>query len=104
MTTNTAPIATRMQTTPVPYAAAAFTNGYEFTEGSGYQLPEYPFVTPPEIATGERKRHLIVIVGGGITGLTLARTPYYCDRLESHVVRFPHVNAPHAHDFYLDVA
>lgn len=31
----------------------------------------------------------------------LARTPYYCDRLESHVVRFPHVNAPHSHDFYL---
>ena len=30
-----------------------------------------------------------------------ARTPYYCDRLESHVVRFPHVNAPHAHSFYL---
>ena len=31
----------------------------------------------------------------------LAHTPYYCDRLESHVVRFPHVNAPHGHDFYL---
>ena len=31
----------------------------------------------------------------------LARTPYYCDRLERHVLRFPHVNAPHAHDFYL---
>ncbi|MDQ2795419.1 MAG: AraC family transcriptional regulator [Bacteroidota bacterium] len=31
----------------------------------------------------------------------LARTPYYCDRLQSHVVRFPHVNVPHAHDFYL---
>ena len=31
----------------------------------------------------------------------LARTPYYCDRLETHVVRFPHVNAAHAHSFYL---
>ena len=31
----------------------------------------------------------------------LAHTPYYCDRLETHVVRFPHVNVPHAHDFYL---
>ncbi|GAB3650895.1 helix-turn-helix transcriptional regulator [Hymenobacter agri] len=31
----------------------------------------------------------------------LARTPYYCDRLERHIVRHPHVNAPHAHDFYL---
>jgi 3-(3-hydroxy-phenyl)propionate hydroxylase len=72
MTTNTRPVATRMQTTPLPYAAAAFTNGYEFTEGSGYQLPEYPFVTPPEIASGQCKRHPIVIVGGGITGLTLA--------------------------------
>ncbi|WP_201983296.1 helix-turn-helix transcriptional regulator [Hymenobacter rubidus] len=30
-----------------------------------------------------------------------ARTPYYCERLETHVVRFPHVNEPHAHDFYL---
>ena len=59
-------------TTPPAYAAAAFTNGYEFTEGSGYQLPEYPFVEPPEIATGEIRRHPIVIVGGGITGLSLA--------------------------------
>ena len=72
MTTHTRPVATRMQTAPLPYAAAAFTNGYEFTEGSGYQLPEYPFVEPPEIATGECKRHPIVIVGGGITGLSLA--------------------------------
>ncbi|WP_426059471.1 helix-turn-helix domain-containing protein [Hymenobacter sp. B1770] len=30
-----------------------------------------------------------------------ARAPYYCERLETHVVRFPHVNVPHAHDFYL---
>ncbi|WP_035563589.1 helix-turn-helix domain-containing protein [Hymenobacter sp. IS2118] len=30
-----------------------------------------------------------------------ARSPYYCERLETHVVRFPHVNVPHAHDFYL---
>ncbi len=30
-----------------------------------------------------------------------ARTPYYCERLETHVVRFPHVSVPHAHDFYL---
>ena len=51
---------------------AAFANGYEFTQGSGYALPEYPFVEPPEIASGEVTRHAIVIVGGGITGLTLA--------------------------------
>ncbi|WP_046246818.1 helix-turn-helix domain-containing protein [Hymenobacter terrenus] len=30
-----------------------------------------------------------------------ARTPYYCERLETHVVRFPHVNVPHTHNFYL---
>ena len=61
-----------MQTTAPAYAAAAFTNGYEFTEGSGYQLPEYAFVEPPELATGECKRHAIVIVGGGLAGLSLA--------------------------------
>ena len=54
------------------YRDVAFTNGYEFTQGSGYALPEYPFVAPPELASGEVKRHAVVIVGGGITGLTMA--------------------------------
>lgn len=54
------------------YAETAFSNGYEFTEGTGYTLPEYPFVAPPELATGEVRRYPIVIVGGGITGLSLA--------------------------------
>ncbi len=54
------------------FAEVAYTNGYEFTEGSGYTLPEYPFVIPPELAQGTIGRHEIVIVGGGITGLTLA--------------------------------
>ena len=54
------------------YAETAHTNGYEFTQGKGYVLPEYPFVEPPEIRSGETSRHPIVIVGGGITGLTLA--------------------------------
>ena len=54
------------------YARIASSNGYEFTQGSGYVLPEYPFVPPPELASGEPGRHRIVIVGGGITGLTLA--------------------------------
>ena len=49
-----------------------FTNGYEFTQGTGYTLPEYPFVTPPELAQNKTLRHAVVIVGGGITGLTLA--------------------------------
>jgi 3-(3-hydroxy-phenyl)propionate hydroxylase len=54
------------------YAETAFTNGYEFTQGSGYALPEYPFNEPPEIASGQPSHHPIVIVGGGITGLTVA--------------------------------
>jgi 3-(3-hydroxy-phenyl)propionate hydroxylase len=54
------------------FAQVAYTNGYEFTQGSGYALPEYPFVRPPELASGTVGRHDIVIVGGGITGLTLA--------------------------------
>ncbi len=49
-----------------------FTNGYEFTQGTGYALPEYPFVKPPELLQNKTLRHAIVIVGGGITGLTLA--------------------------------
>jgi 3-(3-hydroxy-phenyl)propionate hydroxylase len=54
------------------YKEAAHTNGYEFTQGSGYVLPEYPFKTPPELNSGQTTRHPVVIVGGGITGLTLA--------------------------------
>ena len=54
------------------YRDTPFTNGYEFTQGSGYALPEYPFVAPPELTRGERPRHPVVIVGAGITGLTLA--------------------------------
>ena len=54
------------------YNPAQAASGYEFSGGSGYQLPEYPFVAPPELATGQVKRHDIVIVGGGLAGLTLA--------------------------------
>ncbi len=57
---------------PDTYRQVAYSNSYEFTQGSGYALPEYPFVPPPELKTGETIRHPIVIVGGGITGLTLA--------------------------------
>jgi len=60
-------------TLPTPaFAPVNYTNGYEFTEGSGYTLPEYPFVAPPELHTDQTLRHAVVIVGGGITGLTLA--------------------------------
>ena len=61
-----------MSKTDKSCAKAEFTNGYEFAQGVGYKLPEYPFVEPPELATGEVRRHPIVIVGGGITGLSLA--------------------------------
>ena len=54
------------------YQEAVHHNGYEFSQGSGYQLPEYPFIEPPELKTGEVIRHDIVIVGGGLAGLTLA--------------------------------
>jgi 3-(3-hydroxy-phenyl)propionate hydroxylase len=37
----------------------------------GYDLPVYPFVPPPELAGGARRRYPIVIVGGGLSGLTL---------------------------------
>jgi 3-(3-hydroxy-phenyl)propionate hydroxylase len=54
------------------YEQTTFSNGYEFTQGSGYVLPEYPFVEPSEIRSGEVSHHPIVIVGGGLAGLTLA--------------------------------
>jgi 3-(3-hydroxy-phenyl)propionate hydroxylase len=56
----------------VSYAETAFKEGYEFTQGSGYELPEYPFVEPPEIRKGEVSHHPVVIVGGGLAGLTMA--------------------------------
>jgi 3-(3-hydroxy-phenyl)propionate hydroxylase len=59
--------------TTTAYRETALTNSYEFTSGAGYVLPEYPFVPPPELESGDTTvRHPIVIVGGGITGLTLA--------------------------------
>jgi len=61
-----------MLETPTPYAEVSFTKGYEFTQGSGYALPEYPFAVPPDLSTGQVHRYPVVIVGGGITGLTLA--------------------------------
>ena len=47
-------------------------SGYEFATGSGYLLPEYPFTPPPELTAQKVVRHDIVIVGGGLAGLTLA--------------------------------
>jgi 3-(3-hydroxy-phenyl)propionate hydroxylase len=39
---------------------------------NGYALPEYPFSAPPELRDGKRHHHTVVIVGGGLSGLTLA--------------------------------
>jgi 3-(3-hydroxy-phenyl)propionate hydroxylase len=61
-----------MPETPSAYAHAAFTNGYEFTQGSGYALPQYPFVAPPDIRAPQVARYPVVIAGGGIAGLSLA--------------------------------
>ncbi len=57
-----------LNTEPVAAVAA----GYEFAQAGGYVLPEYAFVEPRELSAAEVPRHPIVIVGGGITGLTLA--------------------------------
>lgn len=54
------------------YQETGFSNGYEFTQGTGYALPEYPFREPPELRSGQPGHHAVVIVGGGITGLTAA--------------------------------
>jgi 3-(3-hydroxy-phenyl)propionate hydroxylase len=55
-----------------PYRESAFANGYEFTRGSGYALPQYPFMPPPELTGSATTRYPVAIVGAGITGLTLA--------------------------------
>jgi 3-(3-hydroxy-phenyl)propionate hydroxylase len=45
----------------------------EFTSsGGGYELPVYPFQPPPELQGARAQRYPIVIVGGGLAGLTLA--------------------------------
>ncbi len=57
------------------YSTPIVANGYEFSPQSGYSLPEYAFIRPVELdaAQGaEETIHPIVIVGGGISGLTAA--------------------------------
>ncbi|WP_408459293.1 FAD-dependent oxidoreductase [Paraburkholderia sediminicola] len=59
---------TRTTTTP-PSSPATHTM---VDGGAGYQLPVFPFVTPPELAGAAPRRYPLVIVGGGLVGLTLA--------------------------------
>jgi 3-(3-hydroxy-phenyl)propionate hydroxylase len=54
------------------YSQVQFTNGYEFSQGSGYTLPVYEAVIPEAVHSGAVEHHQIVIVGGGLAGLTLA--------------------------------
>jgi 3-(3-hydroxy-phenyl)propionate hydroxylase len=54
------------------YQTSHHTNGYEFSQGTGYSLPEYSAVIPDAVHSGQSEHHRIVIVGGGLAGLTLA--------------------------------
>jgi 3-(3-hydroxy-phenyl)propionate hydroxylase len=54
------------------FSPASFNHGYEFSQGTGYSLPEYEAVIPDAVHTGQTEHHDILIVGGGLTGLTLA--------------------------------
>jgi 3-(3-hydroxy-phenyl)propionate hydroxylase len=42
------------------------------SSGAGYELPVYPFQTPPELRGRGAGHYPVVIVGGGLAGLTLA--------------------------------
>jgi 3-(3-hydroxy-phenyl)propionate hydroxylase len=42
------------------------------SSGGGYELPVYPFKLPPELSGNAAGHYPIVIVGGGLAGLTLA--------------------------------
>ena len=44
----------------------------QFAFAPAYELPSWPFVPPPELASGQVVRHPLVIVGAGPSGLTLA--------------------------------
>ena len=52
------------------YEQTAFTNGYEFATGAGYELPQFEFVPPPELKSGQPGRHR----GRGLTTDRALRT------------------------------
>lgn len=39
---------------------------------NGYELPQFAFVPPPDLSASRRQRYPVVIVGGGLVGLTAA--------------------------------
>ena len=39
-------------------------------DASGYRLPVYEFRRPAELGSGEVSRHPVIIIGGGLCGLT----------------------------------
>ena len=41
-------------------------------DASGYRLPVYEFRRPAELGSGEVSRHPVIIIGGGLCGLTVA--------------------------------
>ncbi|HVG52201.1 MAG TPA: FAD-dependent monooxygenase, partial [Xanthobacteraceae bacterium] len=44
----------------------------ERLKSGNFEYPTYPFVTPPELRDGRSGRYPVVIVGGGLAGLTAA--------------------------------
>jgi 3-(3-hydroxy-phenyl)propionate hydroxylase len=62
----------QLKSFPTPYAPSSISNGYQFSQGTGYVLPEYAAVVPQAVHSGAVEHHRILIVGGGLAGLTLA--------------------------------
>ena len=52
------------------YNAAMSAETWKFAPA--YELPNWPFVTPPDLGACSAGRHPVVIAGGGLSGLTLA--------------------------------
>jgi 3-(3-hydroxy-phenyl)propionate hydroxylase len=52
-------------------ASGDSTSHFQPRSMNGYELPIYPFRTPPEFTSGRQPRYPVVVAGGGLTGLTL---------------------------------
>ena len=62
----------QLKSTSTPNAPSSISNGYQFSQGTGYVLPEYAAVVPQAVHSGAVEHHRILVVGGGLAGLTLA--------------------------------